>query len=144
MQDIQDKSKIISNQIAAVRREIAMRKSFYPRLVATGKKTQGSADYEIACMEEALNTLILAERSHLNKSFNQPADGWQPYPQNKPSSADEYQDFLVCYTSPNYIKKLGEYNRAPQYLYTVLNWTGQDFCNPDNLDICAFKTIPQF
>lgn len=69
--DIWNQAKQISNQISCVEREIHMRKNVYPRLVAAGKKTKAAADYEIACMTEALNTLILAQRMHLDKSFNQ-------------------------------------------------------------------------
>ncbi len=61
----------ISNQIKCVEREIKMRKSVYPRLVACGKKTSKEAEYEINCMIAVLNTLIIAQRNHLDKPWNQ-------------------------------------------------------------------------
>lgn len=68
--DILEQAKLLTNQIACVKREITMRKSVYPRLVATGKKTKATADFEIACMTEVLNTLYRAQNAHLDKSWN--------------------------------------------------------------------------
>ena len=47
----------IDEQIACVKRELAMRRSAYPRWVANGKMTQTKADHEIAAMEAVLVTL---------------------------------------------------------------------------------------
>ena len=47
----------ISEQIACVRREIAMRRRVYPRWIESGKMTQAKADREIAVMEAVLATL---------------------------------------------------------------------------------------
>lgn len=68
---ISNNHKKISNQIKCVEREIFKRESFYPNLIARGKMAPSTAEYEIACMKEVLNTLVLAERAHLDKKFNQ-------------------------------------------------------------------------
>lgn len=44
-------------QIAAVRREIAMRESVYPRLVASGRMSPNDARHELALMRAILETL---------------------------------------------------------------------------------------
>ena len=49
----------LAEQIAEVKREIAMRKRVYPKWVATGRMTQEQADKQIAAMEAALGTLEL-------------------------------------------------------------------------------------
>lgn len=63
--------KKISNQIKCIEREIFKRINYYPNLVARGKMTQFMADYEITCMKEVLQTLVMADRLHLDKPFNQ-------------------------------------------------------------------------
>jgi hypothetical protein len=53
----------IRDQIKCVEREIAMRKSAYPKWVAAKRLSQLRADAEIATMEEVLATLKrVAER----------------------------------------------------------------------------------
>lgn len=47
----------MARQLACVERELRMRRSAYPRWVASGKMTQGKADDEIADMEAVLATL---------------------------------------------------------------------------------------
>lgn len=47
----------IDKQIAAVRREVGMRKHVYPRWVQAGKMTAESAEHEIAAMQAAQATL---------------------------------------------------------------------------------------
>lgn len=64
----------IQEQIKCVEREIAMRKSVYPRLVIQGKMTIGEKDRQIAAMQAVYNTLILAHRTHLHRSWNQPQE----------------------------------------------------------------------
>ena len=51
-------------QIAAVSREIAMRKRVYPKWISLGRMTQNDADQGIAVMEAVRETLysIAAER----------------------------------------------------------------------------------
>lgn len=49
--------KTIEQQIASVKRELALRKNVYPKWVASGRMQQDSADHEIECMQEVLNTL---------------------------------------------------------------------------------------
>lgn len=44
-------------QIAAVRREIAMRESVYPRLLANGRMSPNDARHELALMRAVLETL---------------------------------------------------------------------------------------
>nr|DAG88528.1 MAG TPA: hypothetical protein [Herelleviridae sp.] len=61
----------IQEQIKCVEREIAMRKRVYPNLVIRGKMTTGEKDKQIAAMQAVYNTLILAERAHLHRSWNQ-------------------------------------------------------------------------
>jgi cytochrome c556 len=47
----------IDEQIAAVKREIALRKQVYKRQVESGRLSEGKADYEIGAMEAVLATL---------------------------------------------------------------------------------------
>lgn len=47
----------LDQQIQAVAREIAMRRSAYPKWVASKRLTQAKADQEIAAMEAVLETL---------------------------------------------------------------------------------------
>lgn len=47
----------LSEQIACVKREIAMRERVYPGQVQRGKLRQGEADYELAAMRAVLATL---------------------------------------------------------------------------------------
>lgn len=51
----------LAEQIRCVQREIAMRRSVYPRLIQSGKMKQGTADREIAAMEAVVQTLTRAE-----------------------------------------------------------------------------------
>lgn len=48
----------IDEQIACVRREIAMRERVYPSWVARGKMKQEKADHETAAMRAVLRTLV--------------------------------------------------------------------------------------
>lgn len=64
----------ISEQIKCVEREIEMRRRVYPNLVIRGKMTAGAKDKEIATMQAVYNTLILVQRTHLHKEFNQPKE----------------------------------------------------------------------
>ena len=56
--------KTITEQIAAVEREIKMRHRVYPRWIESDRMTQKQADYEIACMESVLETLRAVEGLH--------------------------------------------------------------------------------
>lgn len=47
----------LPDQITCVEREIAMRKSAYPRWVAGKKLAQAKADHELAAMQAVLKTL---------------------------------------------------------------------------------------
>lgn len=47
----------IQDQIACVERELRYRIHVYERRVAQGKLTREKADYELAVMQEVLNTL---------------------------------------------------------------------------------------
>lgn len=47
----------LTEQIAEVKREIAMRKRVYPRRIADARMTQEQADRQIAAMEAVLATL---------------------------------------------------------------------------------------
>lgn len=57
----------ITDQITEVKREIAMRKSAYPRWIAAGRLKQEDADVRIARMAAVLATL---ERLHENAPFS--------------------------------------------------------------------------
>lgn len=61
----------IQDQLRCVEREINKRQSVYPWLVARGKMTKGTQDKEIATMQAVYHTLVLAERLHLHRRFNQ-------------------------------------------------------------------------
>ncbi len=52
----------IGDQIAEVKREIALRKSVYPGFVTRGKFSQAEADEHLARMEATLETLQRVER----------------------------------------------------------------------------------
>ena len=47
----------MQEQIRCVEREIAMRKSAYPKFVERGRMKPAEADVELACMEQVLRTL---------------------------------------------------------------------------------------
>lgn len=47
----------LEDQIACVKREIAMRESVYPKWVAAKKMSQAKADHELAAMKAVLETL---------------------------------------------------------------------------------------
>ena len=47
----------LADQIAEVKREIAMRERVYPRFIAAGKLTQAKADFALAAMRAVLDTL---------------------------------------------------------------------------------------
>jgi hypothetical protein len=51
----------LSDQIAAVEREIAMRRRVYPRSVAEGRMPQARADAELRAMSAVLETLKTLE-----------------------------------------------------------------------------------
>lgn len=53
--------KTLDEQIACVRREIALRKSFYPKRVAMNRLTPAQAEHETQCMEAVLATLELQQ-----------------------------------------------------------------------------------
>jgi hypothetical protein len=50
-------TKTLAEQIACVKREIAMRERVYPRWVAAGKMKDSQASHEIECMRAILATL---------------------------------------------------------------------------------------
>ena len=52
----------LAQQIACVKREIAMRERVYPRRVADGKMKQQDADREIEAMRAVLETVEKVER----------------------------------------------------------------------------------
>lgn len=49
----------LDEQIACVKREIAMRQRVYPRFIESGKLKQTKADYEIMAMKAVLETLTV-------------------------------------------------------------------------------------
>lgn len=64
----------IKQQIACVEEEIKMRHKVYAKLVATGKMALSEKERKIATMTAVLNTLTIARRIHLDKSFNQSSE----------------------------------------------------------------------
>lgn len=48
----------LDQQIASLKREIAMRKNVYPKWVTAGKMRAGEAEHEIGAMTAALHTLL--------------------------------------------------------------------------------------
>lgn len=50
-------SAILDRQIKCLAREVALRKSVYPKWIASGRMKQDEADDEIAAMEGALKSL---------------------------------------------------------------------------------------
>jgi hypothetical protein len=54
-------SMTLRQQIACLKREIALRKNVYPKWVESGKMRSSEADYEIEAMTAALHTLMQAE-----------------------------------------------------------------------------------
>ena len=55
--------KPLDEQIASVKREIAMRKNAYPKFVLNKRMRQETADHELACMSAVLETLLNVQRS---------------------------------------------------------------------------------
>lgn len=55
----------LADQLAAVQREIGMRRKAYPRWVSLGRMTQQQADRELAVMEGVRSTLagLLAQQA---------------------------------------------------------------------------------
>ena len=51
----------LANQIAELKREIAIRKNTFPKWVAQGRMTQAKADQQIQDMTAALHTLLKLE-----------------------------------------------------------------------------------
>lgn len=56
----------INKQVAAVAREIAFRRSFYPKQVRLGKMSPNDAEYQIEIMEAVLTTLKKAQELQTN------------------------------------------------------------------------------
>lgn len=53
----------IADQIACVKRELAMRRRVYPRWIADNRMSQAKADKEITAMEAVVATLSEVENS---------------------------------------------------------------------------------
>lgn len=49
--------KSLAEQVACVKRELALRRNVYPGWVRNGKMTQAKADHEIECMADVLATV---------------------------------------------------------------------------------------
>lgn len=64
----------LTEQIKCIEREIERRERNYPYLIIQNKMTKGQAEKEIELMKSIYNTLILAERCHIDKSWNTPTD----------------------------------------------------------------------
>lgn len=68
--------KPLADQLACARRELALRRSCYPKWVQQGRMTQQKADDEIACMEGIVYTVerakLLEEVTEKMKPFLPP------------------------------------------------------------------------
>lgn len=67
--------KSLADMLDAARRELAMRKSTYPKWVASGRMTQAKADHETECMSAIVERIemlkLLAEVSEEMKRKEQ-------------------------------------------------------------------------
>lgn len=135
----------IDAQIACVKREISMREYVYPNQVARGKMTTKQAEDGIAAMKAVLNTLIMAERAHLDKSWNQPdpIPTWLEYPENKPSDEEKYEDFLIAYKNHRVVSREGTSLNPPKLFVDVSNWTGDKFISEGRIEITHFMPLPK-
>ena len=135
----------IEAQISCVKRELSMRQTFYPVQIARGKMTQLSANQEIDRMSAVLNTLFLAQRAHLDKSWNQPdpIPSWQSYPEHQPAEEDIYTEYLIAYNNPRHINKDGLSHNAPKYLIDVSQWMGNGFLPDFKQQITHFMPLPK-
>lgn len=59
----------LDQQIASLKREIAMRKNVYPKWVTLGKMRAGESDHEIGAMTAALHTLLNLKDGGNNESL---------------------------------------------------------------------------
>ena len=57
VQDSQAPTPRIDEQIAEVRRELALRRRVYPDMIRAGKLKRSTADYAMHCLEAVLTTL---------------------------------------------------------------------------------------
>lgn len=135
----------LDNQIACVNREIAMRKYVYPNQVARGKMTEKQAQDGIATMEAVAYTLQIAKRTHLDKPWNQTPLSlvWLPYPENKPTEDQKYDDFFILYLNPRHINKPGLSHNAPLLVPEVSSWIGDKFLSEGRFTITHYMPIPK-
>ncbi len=59
----------LEQQIACVRRELAMRQRVYPKWVTAGRMTQQQADHEVNAMTAVLATLERVQSEQRAKAF---------------------------------------------------------------------------
>lgn len=57
----------LEQQLASVRRELAMRKNVYPKWVKAGRMKQEVADHEIAAMQAVHDTITAAIEARQNQ-----------------------------------------------------------------------------
>lgn len=57
VEDSRPQTPRIDEQIAEVRRELALRRRVYPEMIRAGKLKRSTADYSMHCMESVLTTL---------------------------------------------------------------------------------------
>ena len=65
--------KTLEEQLGAARRELALRRSAYPKWVRDGRMTQARADHETQCMEAIVATL--EKLRHLEEASEQMRGG---------------------------------------------------------------------
>lgn len=64
----------LDQQIASLKREVAMRKNVYAKWVSLGKMRQGEADHELGAMTAALHTLLNLKDGGTNETEQRHSD----------------------------------------------------------------------
>ena len=87
----------IDDQIACVRREVAMRERAYPKFVAAGRMTQDKANREIAAMRAVLSTLETRSPPPVQENIEgDPSPGpWNLMSSSAPTANGAFHLYLV-------------------------------------------------
>lgn len=64
----------INQQIAELERELKMRSQVYPKLIAARKLSQKAADWQVACIEAAIETLKASQQKPPQSEIEAAAD----------------------------------------------------------------------
>lgn len=71
-------TKNLQDQIASARREIAMRERVYPAWIRKGSLKTETAEHELACMRQILDTLLRIEAGELVPLQTKPTPAAEP------------------------------------------------------------------